>query len=342
MHISKHYLTPLFAPRSVAVFGASNTEDSVGYVVFKNLLDNNFQGELYAINPKYDKVQERPCYKTVWDIGKPIDLAVIATPARTVHQLVEMCGQYGVKTAVILSAGFSEIGQQGARLEHKVVETAKRFGMRFLGPNSLGMIRPGARLNATFLKGVAHSGHLALVSQSGSLCAAVLDWAERNDVGFSAIISTGTSADLDFGEVLDYLVSDPQTHGILLYIEGIHHSRSFISGLRAAARIKPVIVLKSGHHEHIAPAIKSHSGAMIGRDDAFDAALQRAGVVRVNTFGQLFAAARTLASRYKAEGNRLAVITNGGGPGVMAIDLAVDLHIPIATLSPETIKTLDK
>jgi len=342
MHISKHYLTPLFAPRSIAVFGASNTEDSVGYVVFKNLLDNHFQGELHAINPKYDTVQEHPCYKTVWDVGKPIDLAVIATPARTVHQLIEMCGQYGVKTAVILSAGFSEIGHQGARLESKIVDTAKRFGMRFLGPNSLGLIRPSAHLNATFLKGIAHPGHLALVSQSGSLCAAVLDWAERNDVGFSAIISTGTSANLDFGEVLDFLVSDPQTHGILLYIEGIHHARSFISGLRAAARIKPVIVLKSGHHEHIAPVIKSHSGAMMGRDDAFDAALQRAGVVRVNTFGQLFAAARTLASRYKAEGNRLAVITNGGGPGVMAIDLAVDLNIPIAKLTPETIKALDK
>ena len=189
MHISKHYLTPLFAPRSIAVFGASNTEDSVGYVVLKNLLDNHFQGELHAINPKYDTVQEHPCYKTVWDVGKPIDLAVIATPARTVHQIIEMCGQYGVKTAVILSAGFSEIGQQGARLERKIVDTAKRFGMRFLGPNSLGLIRPSVHLNATFLKGIAHPGHLALVSQSGSLCAAVLDWAERNDVGFSAIIS---------------------------------------------------------------------------------------------------------------------------------------------------------
>jgi acetyltransferase len=340
--MSKHYLKPLFTPTSVAIFGASNTEDSVGYVVFKNLLESGYKGELYAINPKYEKVQERASYKNLKEIGKPIELAVITTPAKTVPAILECCGDYGIKMVVIHSAGFSETGAQGGKLEKKLQEIAKRYGIRFIGPNSLGIMRPSIGLNLTFLKGTAKAGNLALVSQSGALCAAVLDWAVPLDVGFSTVVSTGTSADLDFGEVLDYLVSDPQTQGILMYIEGIHQSRSFMSGLRAAARIKPVIVIKSGRYESVSKVVMSHSGAMVGRDDAFDAALQRAGVVRVKTFGQLFAAAKTLASRYKAHGNRLAIVTNGGGPGVMATDSAVELNIPLATLSQTTLTTLNK
>jgi acetyltransferase len=341
--MSKHYLETLFSPKSVAVFGASNTEDSVGYVVFKNLLEDGYKGELYAINPKYEKIQEQVAYSSIKDLGgKPVDLAVITTPAKTVPAIIEACGEYGVKMAVIISAGFSEIGQSGVKLEKKVITNAKRYGLRFLGSNCVGVLRPSIGLNATFLKGNAKPGNLALVSQSGALCTAVLDWAVPNDIGFSTVVSVGTSADLDFGEILDYLVSDPQTHGILLYIEGIHHARSFMSGLRAAARIKPVMVIKSGRHDSASKAVMSHSGALIGRDDAFDAALQRAGVVRVYTFGQLFAAAKTIASRYKAQGNRLAIVTNGGGPGVMATDRAADLGIPLAELSPATLATLNQ
>jgi len=341
--MSKHYLTNLFAPRSVAVFGASNTENSVGQIVFKNMLDSGFKGDLYAINPKYDKVQDYTSYNTIHDIGgKPVELAVITTPAKTVPQVIEHCGEYGVKRAVILSAGFSEIGPRGSKLEKKILDIAKRYDINFVGPNCIGIMRPRSGLNATFFKGNAKPGNLALVSQSGALCTAILDWATVNDVGFSTVVSLGTSADLDFGEILDYLVSDPYTQGILMYIEGIHHARSFMSGLRAAARIKPVLVIKSGRNESVSETVMSHSGALVGRDDAFDAALQRAGVVRVHTFGQLFAAAKTLASRYKAQGNRLCIITNGGGPGVMATDRAADLQIPLAQLSQSSITALDK
>ncbi len=339
---SKHYLNSLFSPNSVAVFGASNTQDAVGQVVFKNLLESGYKGKLYAINPKHDTVQGQPVYKSLHEIGKSVDLAVITTPAKTIPSIIEACGEYGVKTAVILSAGFREIGSQGTKLEQFIITRAKRYGLRFIGPNCLGIMRPNINLNATFIKGTAKAGNLALVSQSGALCTAILDWAVPNDVGFSTVISLGTSADLDFGDILDYLVSDPKTQGILLYIEGIHNARTFMSGLRAAARIKPVIVIKTGRHESGCKAAMSHSGAMVGRDDAFDAALQRAGAVRVATFGQLFSAAKTLASRYKANGNRLAIITNGGGPGVMATDRAADFCIPLATLSKNSLDILNK
>ncbi len=342
-NMSKHYLTPLFSPKSIAVFGASNIEDSVGYIVFKNILDGGYQGELYPINPKYEKIQEHAAYPSLREIGgKSVDLAIIITPAKTVPDVIEACGEYGIKTAIIISSGFSETGAQGAKLEKKVVANARRFGIRFVGPNCLGIMHPRINLNATFTNGCAKQGNLALISQSGALCSAILDWACPNDVGFSCIASIGTSADLGFGEILDYLVSEPQTQGILLYIEGILQARSFMSGLRAAARIKPVIAIKTGRHENTLNAVMSHSGAQIGRDDAFDAALQRAGVVRVASFAQLFSAAKTVASRYKAQGNRLAIITNGGGPGIMATDRAADLGIPLAKLSPATLEILNK
>lgn len=341
--MGKHYLENLFSPKSIAVFGASNTENSVGYVVFNNLLNSEYKGEVYAINPKYEKVQEQIAYASLKDLGnKEIDLAVITTPAKTVLGIIEACGEYGIKMATIISGGFSEMGPAGIKLEKKVMALAKRYGLRFLGSNCLGVFRPHLGLNASILKGNTKPGHLALVSQSGALCTAVLDWAVPNDIGFSTVVSVGTSADLDFGEILDYLVSDPQTQGILLYIEGIHHARSFMSGLRAAARMKPVIVIKSGRHHSASQAVMSHSGALLGSDDAFDAALQRAGVVRVYNFAQLFYAAKTIASHYKAHGNRLAIVTNGGGPGVMATDRAADFGIPLAQLSPTTLAALNK
>ncbi len=340
--MSKHYLQPLFCPSSIAVFGASNTPDSIGHVLFKNLLENGYKGELYAINPKYEKIQEQSCYASLKDLsGVPIDLVVITTPAKTVPDIIEACGRHGIKMAVIISAGFSETGAQGAKLEKKVLANARQFGLRFIGPNCLGIMQPRIGLNASFTMSTAKPGNLALVSQSGALCSAILDWAGPNDIGFSTIVSTGSSSDLDFGDILDYLVSDSQTHGILLYIEGIHQARGFMSGLRAVARIKPVVVIKTGRHESSIKAVMSHSGVQIGRDDAFDAALQRAGVLRVSTFEQLFFAARTLASRYKAIGNRLAIVTNGGGPGVMATDRAIDLKIPLAKLSDATIEALN-
>lgn len=339
--MSKHYLRTLFTPTSVAVFGASNAADTFGGILFTNLLENDFKGKLYAINPRYEKIRDIPCYPTIHDVDEPVDLAVIATPANTIPEIIEVCGQHGVKNAVIISAGFSETGSQGTKLEKLMVASAKRYGLRFIGPGCLGIINPSIGLNATLITGKVRTGNLALISQSGALCTAVIDWA-ADDIGFSTVLSLGGSADIDFGEVLDYLVSDPQTQGILMYIEGIHLARSFMSGLRAAARIKPVILIKSGRHEIAHAAVKSHSTVLIGRDDVFEAALQRAGVVRVATFGQLFSAAVTLASRYKAHGNRLGIVTNGGGPGVMAIDRAADLGIPLATLSAATIDALNR
>jgi acetyltransferase len=338
--MSKHYLHPLFTPRSIVVFGASANPESVGSIVFQNLIQSDYKGKIYAINPKYEEITGQKVYKNLQEINEPIDLAVIITPAKVVPAVIEACGQYGVKTAVIVSAGFRETGPVGVKLEKNLLNAAKRYGLRFLGPNCLGLIRPSIGLNNTFVKSMPKAGNLALVSQSGALCTAILDWAVPNGVGFSSVVSLGTSADLDFGEILDYLVSDPQTHGILLYVEGIHQARSFMSGLRAAARVKPVIVIKGGRHEATSRAAMSHSGALIGRDDAFDAALKRAGVVRVYTFGQLFAAAKTLASRYKAKGNQLVIITNGGGPGVMATDRAADLGIPLANLSQVSLDKL--
>ncbi|MBV2090360.1 MAG: bifunctional acetate--CoA ligase family protein/GNAT family N-acetyltransferase [Candidatus Thiodiazotropha sp. (ex Ctena orbiculata)] len=340
--MQSHYLTPLFSPKSVAMFGASERENSVGEVVFRNLISCGYKGAIYPINPKHEEIQGIKAYKSIDEIGKPVELVVVATPAKTIPAIVEACGLHGVKTMIILSAGFRESGSAGLRLEERVVEVAKEFGIRFIGPNCLGLIRPDQGINITFGNNNAKPGNLALVSQSGAICTAILDWAETNDIGFSTVISTGISADLDFGDYLDYLVADPKTDSILLYVEGIKNARRFMSGLRAAARIKPVIVLKVGRHAAGAEASMSHTGALVGSDETFSAALSRSGVLRVETISQLFSAAKALSSRYRVYGNKLAIITNGGGPGVMAADRASDLDIELATFNDDTIKALNE
>ena len=339
--MSQHYLSPLFSPASVAVIGASDRPDSVGGVTFRNMLEGGYHGRLYAVNPRHAAIQGQPAYQDVEAIGEPVDLAVIATKAHTVPGIIEACGRKGVKAAVILSAGFGETGEAGRALEHQVLEIARRFGIRLVGPNCLGVMRPAIGLNATFSKAGARAGNLALVSQSGALCTAILDWAQPNDVGFSSIISLGVTADVDFGEILDYLVSDPKTESILLYIEGIRQARRFMSALRAAARIKPVILIKVGRHEAGSKAALSHTGALVGADDVFDAAIRRAGAVRVSSVVQLFAAAKALSTRFRPTGNHLAIVTNGGGPAVMASDRAADLGLTLAELSEDTRRKLD-
>jgi len=340
--MGEHYLKRLFQPSAVAVFGASERQGAVGTLVFKNMLEGGFSGQVYPINPKRESVQGEKAYASLEALNRPVDLAVVTTPAVSVPGIIEACGIHGVKYAVILSAGFREVGAEGIRLERAVLENARRYGIRFIGPNCLGIMRPRTGLNATFNNGGAKTGKLALVSQSGAVCTAILDWAQANEVGFSTVVSTGISADLDFGEILDYLVSDPGTESILLYVEGIHNARSFVSGLRAAARAKPVIVLKVGRHDAGSKAAESHTGALAGADDVFDAALRRAGVVRGMRIAHLFAAASTLAARYRAQGDRLAIVTNGGGPGVMATDRAADLGIPLAELSAATMERLNE
>ena len=339
--MGQHYLSTMFEPASVAVFGASERRNSVGKLVFMNMIESGFKGQVYPVNPKHRKIQGHRAYPDLDSIGKPVDLAVITTPATTVPGIIESCGEHGIRAAVVLSAGFREAGPQGLKLEQAAQENARRYGLRFIGPNCLGLMRPDTGLNCTFYRGSASPGRIALVSQSGALCTAVLDWAAANNIGFSTVISTGISADTDFGDILDYLVSDPRTKSILLYIEGIHHARSFMSGLRAAARVKPVITLKVGRHMSGSRAAMSHTGALVGSDAVFESALRRAGVVRGMRIGDLFSAATTLTSMLSVKGERLAIVTNGGGPGVMATDRATDLGMSLAQLSKETLAQLN-
>jgi acetyltransferase len=340
--MGQHYLKPLFAPKSVAVFGASDQMDSVGKIVFHNMLQSGYQGALYPINPNHAKIQGQKAYASISQIQEPVDLAIIATPPHSVPDIIEECGKHNVKAAVIITAGFGEAGAAGIKLERAVLENAKRHNIRLIGPNCLGVMRPDIGLNATFNHGSANIGNLAFVSQSGALCTAILDWAQTNDVGFSSVISMGSSIDVDFGEILDYLVSDIKTQSILLYIEGIRNARSFMSAIRAAAQIKPVILVKVGRHSVSSKAAMSHTASLVGSDDAFDAAVRRAGVVRVQTVTQLFSVAKALSCGFHPTGNRLAIVTNGGGPGVMATDIAADLGLAMANLSEETINKLNQ
>ena len=341
--MNTHYLASLFKPESVVLFGASDKQDSVGGVVFRNLLTSGFEGRIFAINPKRDEVQGQKAYSSLEEIGEAIDLAVVATPAKSIPGIVEECGEHGIKMMLILSAGFRETGAEGRRLEDRVTQLVKRHGIRLMGPNCLGIIRPDRGLNITFGNNNAQPGSLAFVSQSGAICTAILDWAEKNEIGFSAVVSTGIAADLDFGDYLDFLVSDPATRAILLYIEGINDARRFMSSLRAAARIKPVIALKVGRHAAGAEASMSHTGALVGSDEVFAAALSRSGVLRVQTVGQLFSAAKALsAANYRGKSERLVIVTNGGGPGVMAADRATDQEIELSSLSPSTMAALDE
>ena len=335
-------LDQLFNPKSIAVFGASASGHGVGSRVFANLLNGNFKGPIIPINPKHRTVSGHTCYSSVQDVEQDIDLAVIATPAATVAGIIRQCGEAGIGNAIVLSAGFGEIGTEGETLKTELLEDARRYGVRLLGPNCVGLVRPWLGMNATFLKSETPKGRLALISQSGALCSAISDWAGPNHLGFSAIVSLGNSLDIDFGDAIEFLASDPKTDAILLYVEGVQSARSFISALRAAARIKPVIVLKSGRHSKSSEAAHTHTGALIGSDLVFDAALERGGAVRAQTFGQLFAAAEMLSANRRSKGNRLGIITNGGGAGVLAADRAEDLNLDLAAPSDQTITALDK
>ncbi|MDQ8021718.1 MAG: GNAT family N-acetyltransferase [Moraxellaceae bacterium] len=338
----KHYLSSLFEPRSVAIIGATEREGALGRVLVQNMLDAGFQGALHAVNPKHRTVLGITCRRRIGDVPRPVDLAIIATPARTVPDIVTECGKAGVKAAVVLSAGFGETGAAGAQLEMETVRNAKRHGLRLLGPNSLGLARPALGLNATFALGKPLPGSIGFISQSGALCAAILDYARPNQVGFSSIVALGVASDIDFGEVLDYMVWDSRCESILLYIEGVRDARRFLSALRAAARAKPVMVLKSGRHPVGLRAAQSHTRVTGGDDAVFDAALRRAGVIRLENLSQLYAASKALFAHFRPRGNRLAIVTNGGGPGVLAADCAGDLGIPLADLSTETLVRLDR
>ena len=338
--MSEHYLKALFEPASVAIVGATERAGAVGRVLVENMLAAGYKGRLYAVNPKHRRVLGVACFGSIAELPERVDLVVIATPPAAVVRSIEDAGRRGTGFAVVITAGFSEAGAAGAELERALLEAARKYSVRLIGPNCLGVVRPGLGFNATFGRGTVRPGTLGLISQSGAMCTALLDWARPNDVGFSSVVSLGGSADIDFGEIVDYLMYDPRTEHILLYVEGVRDARRFVSALRAAARAKPVIVIKAGRHPTGVRAAVSHTGALVGADDVFDAALRRTGAVRVTTIGQLVAAAQALSSRVRPRGERLAVITNGGGPGVLAADRATDLALPLADLSPATIDAL--
>ncbi len=340
--MSTHYLTTLFTPKSIVLFGASDSEGSIAGVVLRNLFSSNYQGRIFVVDPDVDTVQGNKTFTSLDEINEIVDLAVIMTAAATIPDIVKACGEKGIKMMLILSAGFREAGEAGQRLEDRVSNLVRRYGARMMGPNCVGITRPDQHLNITIGHSVAKAGNLAFVSQSGAICTAILDWAEMNDIGFSAVVATGFCADLDIGDYLDYLVADPLTKSILLYIEDITDSRRLMSSLRAAARIKPVIALKVGHHAASMEASRSHGGALVDSDATFSAALSRSGVLRVESVSQLFAAAKALsASHYRAASEHLVIITNGRGPGVLAADRATDRGIELSKLSPETIAALN-
>ena len=336
---STHYLTSLLEPQSVAIIGASENADSTGGVIFRNVLEGGFKGKLWAVNPKYQQVFGQACLASVEKIGTQVDLAIITTGPRTVPQIVEQCGRAGIRHAILVT-NLASAGASSTTLERQVREAARTFGVRLLGANSLGIMRPQIKLNATFTSIEATAGDLALVAQSGAMCAAVLDWATMNKIGVSSVVALGTATDVDFGEILDYLVFDERTRYILLHVERIRNARHFMSALRSAARIKPIIVLKSGSNMGRDRQEPADQVSAAFSNSVFDAAMRRSGVVRVQSISQLFFAAKALAAGFHPRGNQLAIISNGTGPGDMAADYATDLGIPMAPLTPETVKAM--
>ena len=332
-------LGAFFAPRSVAVVGATERPGSVGRALVENLAD--FPGTVYLINPKHAKVLGRPAFATLAAVPGSIDLVVIATPAHTVPGVVRECVRQGIRHAVVISAGFKETGPAGLALETEIRAEAARGGLRLLGPNCLGIMAPHAGLNATFAAGNALPGHIAFISQSGALCTAILDWSRQHNVGFSAFVSVGSMLDVGWGDLIDHLGDDPQTKSIVMYMESVGHARSFLSASREVALTKPIIVLKAGRTEAAALAAASHTGALTGSDEVLDAAFRRAGVLRVDTIGELFELAEVVAKQPSPPGPRLAIVTNAGGPGALATDQLVAAGGQPASLTLETLRELN-
>ncbi|MGB9713702.1 MAG: acetate--CoA ligase alpha subunit [Candidatus Bathyarchaeales archaeon] len=335
------YLDKIFNPKSVAVIGASDEEGSVGRALMKNFLESGFKGKVYPVNIRKTEILGLKAYQTVGQIPEPVDLAVIATPAKTVPEVVEQCGKAGIKGVIIISAGFKEIGPEGKALEDRILEIKRQYDLRILGPNCLGVIRPSISLNATFINAMPKPGNVAFISQSGALGSAILDWAIHENIGFSNFVSVGSMIDVDFGDLIDYFGTDPKTRSILLYIEGITNARKFMSAARHFARTKPIIVVKAGKFAESAKAAASHTGALTGEDLTYDAAFKRAGMVRVEEIADLFNCAAVLGMQPLPKGPNLAIITNAGGPGVMATDALISRGGKLAKLSPKTMETLN-
>jgi acetyltransferase len=332
------YLDSLFSPKSIAVIGASNRQGSVGRAAFTNILLNEYTGTVYPVNPKEHSISGVRAYPSVLDLPETVDLAVVIVPAPVVPSVVEEAGKKGVKGLVIISAGFKEVGPGGAELEREILSIAQKYSMRMIGPNCLGVINadPNVRLNASFASGMPVEGSIAFASQSGALGEAVLDYASGENIGFSKFISMGNKADVNENDILEYLRTDPMTKVILLYLEDIIDGRKFVDTVSRVTEEKPIIAIKAGVSPEGAKAASSHTGALAGSDEAYNAILKQSGVIRVESIIDLFDYARAFARQPLPRGNRVAIITNGGGPGIMATDASVRYGLQIAQFSETT------
>uniref|UniRef100_B0SVW7 CoA-binding domain protein n=1 Tax=Caulobacter sp. (strain K31) TaxID=366602 RepID=B0SVW7_CAUSK len=335
--MSLHNLSALLSPASVAVIGGSDRPGSVGQVVVENLLSGGFAGPIYLVNPRALSVAGATWSATIADLPQSPELAVVAVPAATVPQVIADLGAAGVKVAVILSAGLTEANG----LRQAMLDAAKPFGLRIVGPNGLGLLAPHARLNASFARGAPTPGGLALISQSGALVSGLIDWANTRQLGFSGIVSVGDMAEVDLGDLIDLFAADPHTDAILLYVEGVTNAAKFMSAARAAVRIKPVIALKAGRNPASGKAVRSHTGALAGAYDVHACAFERAGIVQVETLTDLFDAAAVLRVGRTLAGERLAIVTNGGGAGILALDAMASSGGVLAELGPETLERLN-
>jgi acetyltransferase len=335
-------LSSLFAPKTVAVIGASDKLGSVGRTLLWNLVSNSFGGTVFPVNPKHHSIMGIKAYPNLKAIPEPVDLAVIATPAPTVPNLVRECAAAGVKSVIIVSAGFKEIGAVGIELEQQILKEARQARLRIIGPNCLGVMNPHTGLNATFAGAMARPGNVGFISQSGALCTSILDWSFRENVGFSAFISIGSMLDVDWGDLIYYLGNDPHTKSIVIYMESIGDARSFLSAAREVALTKPIIVIKAGKTDAGSKASTSHTGALTGSDEVLDAAFRRCGVLRVTSISELFDMAEVLAKQPRPKGPRLTAITNAGGPAVLAIDMLSATGGELAELDRETLASLNQ
>lgn len=343
--VSTHRRYPLdviFAPKSVALIGATETPKSVGRTVLGNLVSHPFGGTIFPVNPKRQSVLGIKAYPNIAAVPDQVDLAIVVTPAPTVPDLIGECVEAGVKGAIIISAGFKELGAAGAELERQILEQSRHSGMRIIGPNCLGVMNPFTGLNATFAGAMARPGNVGFISQSGALGTAILDWSLKDMVGFSAFISIGSMLDVGWGDLIDYLGNDPHTQSIVIYMETIGNARLFLSAAREVALTKPIIIIKAGRTEAAAKAAASHTGSLTGSDEVLDAAFHRAGVLRVNQIADLFYMAEVLAKQPRPQGPRLTILTNAGGPGVLATDALITGGGKLAELSSETFEQLNQ
>lgn len=335
-------LTKMFNPKVVAIFGASARKGSVGFALMDNIIGSGFDGIVYPVNPKRTNVLGVKAYKRIEDIPDKVDLAIIATPAKTAPAIVEDCGIAGVSSVLLISAGFAEAGEEGKELMNQIHTSIRKYNMSLIGPNCLGFIKPSIKFNASFASKMARPGKIAFISQSGALCTAILDWSIEQNVGFSHFVSIGSMMDISFNDLIDYFGTDSQTNSIVIYMESLKDARSFLSAARAFARNKPIIILKAGKSSEGAQAAMSHTGSLAGNDFVFDAAFKRAGVIRVDTIEELFNIAQALAMQPRPNNNRLAIVTNAGGPGVIATDTLIANGGKLAKLSDEIIEELNQ